>query len=60
MSGQVEIETVYHIRLEEEAAIALKKLLGHQTDGEYADAGIYGDSRALMRDLWGLLPDDAE
>lgn len=50
------IKTEYLLKLDEEDAAALKKVLGGMNDDEFARLGIRGEDRSRMSDIWDLLP----
>lgn len=50
----------YLLRLDEEDAVALKKVLGGMNDDEFAKLGIRGDDRKRMSEILHLLPFDGD
>jgi hypothetical protein len=56
----MKLETTYTIHLNEKEAKALKTLLGNMSDPEFAKAGIKGEDRATMSEIWQALPDDGD
>lgn len=52
------VQTNYTLHLNEKEAKALKRLLGSMTDPEFAKAGISGERREIMREIWENLPSD--
>ena len=50
------MKTEYLLKLDEEDAVALKKVLGGMNDDEFAKLGVRGDDRKRMSDIWDLLP----
>lgn len=55
------MKTEYLLKLDEEDAVALKKVLGGMNDEAFASLGVRGDDRRRMSEIWALLPlDDDE
>ena len=52
--------TTYTLELNEKEAAALKKLLGGMNDPEFAKAGISGEDRYYMSEIYNLLPHDED
>ncbi len=50
------MKTEYLLKLDEDEALALKKVLGGMNDDEFAKLGVRGDQRRAMSDIWDLLP----
>ncbi len=50
------LETTCTITLDETEAKALKTLLGNMSDPQFAEAGVKGNDRATMREIWNALP----
>lgn len=52
----MELEITYKLILNEKEAKALKTLLGNMSDPEFAKAGITGDDREILRDMYHAIP----
>ena len=50
------VKASYTIELNQEEALAFKKLLGSMTDDQFSAHGITGDDRRMMSDVWNSLP----
>lgn len=54
------MKTEYLLKLDEEDAFVLKKVLGGMNDDQFAALGVRGDDRRRMSDIWDLLPFDED
>lgn len=52
----MKLEITYTLTLNEKKAKALKTLLGNMSDPEFAEAGITGDDREILRDMYYAIP----
>ena len=56
----MKLHILYTMILSEIEAIALKKLLGNFTDIEKTAAGLNKEEIQLTREIWNILPDEAD
>tara|TARA_R110000868_G_scaffold131436_3_gene341523 strand:+ start:167 stop:406 length:240 start_codon:yes stop_codon:yes gene_type:complete len=54
----MKLEINYTLHLTESEGKALKTLLGNMSDPEFAKAGIKGDDRETMSEIWRSIPCD--
>ena len=54
----MKLEINYTLHLTETEGKALKTLLGNMSDADFAKAGIKGDDRGTMNEIWQSLPSD--
>ena len=52
----MKLEINYTIHLNEKEAKALKTLLGNMSDPEFAKAGIRGEDRKIVSEIWQAIP----
>jgi hypothetical protein len=50
------LKKFYSLELDEKEVRAFKILLGNMTDPQFKQFGIEGEYRAIIREIWDLLP----
>jgi hypothetical protein len=56
----MKLEINYALYLTESEGKALKTLLGNMSDSDFANAGIKGNDRETMSEIWRSIPCDDE